>query len=44
MNKQMALDKWPFRELTHSHCSLSLWLPCGSGPAVTFFTDSFRSD
>lgn len=44
MNEGMALDKWPFRELTHSHWSQSRYLPCGSGLAVTFFTVSFCSD
>lgn len=37
----MALDEWSFSKLTHSHCSQSLWPPCGPGPAVTFATDSF---
>lgn len=37
----MALDEWSFSEVTHSHCSQSVWLLCGRGPAVIFATNSF---
>lgn len=37
----MALEEWSLSKLTRRHCSQSLWLACGDGPAVMSAISSF---